>query len=146
MKFSIKKLFWIFLVAVGVFSLSLSLASSKAAYADPVRPLDSFCTEVGNTGDICELDQNDKTAGDNGLLAKDGIVKKVFDLLSWLTGLLAGIFIIVGGFRLITSGGNKDTVKSARNTVIYAAVGLAVIILANLIINVVIGLSNQANS
>ncbi len=130
---------------VFVLSLSLIALGGARASAATVRPLEEFCNEVGNQNDVCKLDGQDQAEGDQGLLRPDGIVKRVFDLMSWLTGLLAGIFIIVGAIRLITSGGNKDTIKSARNTVIYAVVGLAVIILANLIINFVIALSNEAN-
>ncbi len=134
------------LIAIFVFVVALSqFAAGSKSYAEEVRPLDSFCEEVGGTGDICALDAQDKAESDTDLLSEDGIVKRTFDLISWLTGLLAGIFIIVGAFKIMTSGGNKDSVKSARNTIIYAAVGLAVIILGKLIINVVIGLSNQAN-
>jgi hypothetical protein len=127
-----------------IFILLVSVGNLVSYGAD--RPLDGFCAEVGMTGDICTQDYQDKSEGDGDLLSKDGIVKRTFDLMSWLTGLLAGVFIVVGAFRLITSGGNKDTIKSARNTVVYAAIGLAVIILSNLIINFVIGLSNEANS
>lgn len=136
---------WLGVVLSVLFIFSLSLVHSNGVVNAEVRPLDGFCEEVGGQGDVCELDKQDKAESDTDLLSQDGIVKRVFDLMSWLTGLLAGIFIVVGAFKLITSGGNKDSVKSARNTIIYAAVGLAVIILGNLIINVVIGLSNEAN-
>lgn len=140
-----KKLLILIFTLTGMLLLGLNVAPARA-FAAAVRPLESFCTETGGQGEVCDLDRQDKAESDTDLLSQDGIVKKVFDLVSWLTGLLAGVFIIVGGFRLITSGGNKDTVKSTRNTVIYAAVGLAVIILANLIINVVVGLSNKASN
>ncbi|MBX4197632.1 hypothetical protein KW801_03715 [Candidatus Saccharibacteria bacterium] len=41
--------------------------------------------------------------------------------------------IIVGGFRYITSGGNPESTKSARNTILYAIIGLVVVALAQLI-------------
>ena len=42
--------------------------------------------------------------------------------------------IIVGGFRYITSGGNDTSVTSAKNTILYAIIGLVVVALAQLIV------------
>jgi hypothetical protein len=129
---------------------------SSAVRAEAVRPLDPFCQEIadgnksgiGNTGEqpeVCNQDAADKTADDKGLLAQGGIVDRVFKLISWLVGVLAIIFVILGGFKLTTSGGNKDSVKSARNMIIYAMVGLAVILLSNLIFNLIIGIVKGAS-
>jgi hypothetical protein len=51
--------------------------------------------------------------------------------------------IIYGGFRYITSGGDSGRVGSAKNTLIYAIVGLIIVALAQLIVNFVI---TQANT
>ncbi len=131
---------------VGIFVMFFSsFALTTATFAaDPVRPLNPFCEEIGDKGELCAIDQKDEDNGDVGLLAEDGIVRKVFDVIIWLTGLLSGVFIVVGAFKLTTSGGNKDSVKSGKNMIIYAAVGLAVILLSNLILNVIISFASSA--
>ena len=50
----------------------------------------------------------------------------------------AVMMIIVGGFRYITSGGASDSVSSAKNTIIYAIVGLVVVALAQFIVQFVL--------
>lgn len=53
-------------------------------------------------------------------------------------GILAAlIFLILGGIQWITSGGDKTGVENARKTIIYAIVGLVVIIFSLVIIRIV---------
>ena len=54
-------------------------------------------------------------------------------LLVW-GGAVALLFIIFGGFRYIISMGNPESVEKARNTVVYAILGLVLIFLAYLIV------------
>jgi hypothetical protein len=62
------------------------------------------------------------------------IVHTIVNLLSALVGIVAVIMIIIGGFRYITSGGNDASVTSAKNTILYAIIGLVVVALAQLIV------------
>lgn len=52
-------------------------------------------------------------------------------LLVW-AGAVALLFIIIGGFRYIISGGNTENVEKARNTVLYAILGLIIVFLSYL--------------
>lgn len=54
-------------------------------------------------------------------------------LLLW-GGAVALLFIIIGGFRFIISMGNPEGVEKARNTVLYAILGLILIFLSYLIV------------
>jgi len=56
-----------------------------------------------------------------------------------IVGIAAVIMIIVGGFRYITSGGNDASVTSAKNTILYAVIGLIVVALSQLIVRFVLG-------
>lgn len=67
-------------------------------------------------------------------------INTVINILFYLAGALSIIFIIIGGLMYIFSAGNPDTAKKARTTIIYALVGLAVTVLAYLIVTVVLGL------
>jgi hypothetical protein len=62
------------------------------------------------------------------------ILHSVINLLSAIVGVVAVIMIIVGGFRYITSGGNDTSVTSAKNTILYAIIGLIVVALAQIIV------------
>lgn len=54
-----------------------------------------------------------------------------------IAGLLSVVFIFVGGFSFILSGGQEDKIKSAVGTIRYSIIGLIVTILATVIIGTV---------
>jgi hypothetical protein len=47
--------------------------------------------------------------------------------------------IIVGGLRYVTSGGDASSTKAARDTILYAVVGLVIAVMAFAIVNFVLG-------
>lgn len=54
-----------------------------------------------------------------------------------VAGLLSVIFIFIGGFSFILSGGAEDKIKSAVSTIRYAIIGLVITVLATVIIGTV---------
>lgn len=69
----------------------------------------------------------------------DNTIHRVVNLISLAVGIAAVIMIIVGGFRYITSDGNQDKVKGAKNTLIYAIIGLVVVALAQAAAKFILG-------
>src|ERR1035437_7554101 len=67
-----------------------------------------------------------------------GVPKTVVNTLLEIAGALAVIFLIVGGLKYATSAGDSKRVESAKNTILYAIVGLVITILAYAIVNFVI--------
>lgn len=67
------------------------------------------------------------------------VVANSIVILIRISGLLAVIFIIYGGFRYITSQGEPDSLQVAKNIITYAIVGLVVAILASTIVGFVAG-------
>ena len=65
-------------------------------------------------------------------------IRNVINILSAIVGVVAVIMIIVGGFRYITSGGNDASVTGAKNTILYAIIGLVIVALAQIIVHFVI--------
>lgn len=72
------------------------------------------------------------------LFGNAGIFTQVTNILLFLIGVLSVIMLIFGGLRYVISGGNSSAVTSAKNTILYAIVGLIVAILAYAIVNFVI--------
>ena len=66
------------------------------------------------------------------------LAKKVVDWLSWAIGIISIIMIIFAGFKYITSGGESSNVSGAKNALIYAIVGLVLVVLAQVIVKVVL--------
>jgi len=59
---------------------------------------------------------------------------KVIDLLVKMVGLVALVFLVVGGFRLIVAAGNDNEIQKAKTMITYSIIGLAVTLLAYLIV------------
>lgn len=80
--------------------------------------------------------------GDNtpaNLAAGDqSIIRRGINLLLYGVGILSVIMLIFGGFRYVVSGGKKESIADAKNTILYAIVGLLVAIFAFAIVNFVI--------
>jgi len=74
------------------------------------------------------------------LFGDTGILTQVTNLLLFVAGALAVIMIIIGGLRYVLSGGNGASVTAAKNTVMYAVVGLIIAFLAFAAINFVLGM------
>jgi len=61
------------------------------------------------------------------------------NIIYFLTGVIAVIVIILAGFRLVTNGSEPEVVKKSKNAILYAAIGIVVIISAFTITQFVIG-------
>ncbi len=68
----------------------------------------------------------------------NNIIHTVINLLSVVVGVVAVIMIIVGGLRYITSGGSDTSVTGAKNTILYAIIGLIIVALAQLLVRFVL--------
>jgi hypothetical protein len=65
------------------------------------------------------------------------IFATIVNVFSIIVGAAAVIMIIYGGFRYITSGGDSGRVGNAKNTLIYAIVGLIIVALAQFLVRYV---------
>lgn len=65
-------------------------------------------------------------------------IKDVVNVLLFILGAIAVIMIIIGGIRYTTSNGDASQTKAAKDTILYAVIGLVVAILAYAIVNFVI--------
>jgi Type IV secretion system pilin len=67
-------------------------------------------------------------------------LRRLINIISAIIGVVAVIMIIFGGFRYVTSGGNDSSVTSAKNTILYAIIGLVIVALAQLLVRFVLNL------
>ncbi len=73
------------------------------------------------------------------LFGSEGIFKTVTNVLLFVLGAVSVIMIIIGGLRYVISGGNSTNVTAAKNTILYAIVGVIIALLSYAIINFVLG-------
>lgn len=72
------------------------------------------------------------------LFGNTGIFTTVTNVMLFIVGAISVIMIVIGGLRYVISGGNTTNVTAAKNTILYAVVGLVVAMLAYALINFVI--------
>ncbi len=65
------------------------------------------------------------------------LVTKFVNLLLWLVGIISVVMLIFGGIKYATSAGDTNKVKLAKDTILYAVIGLVVSLLAYAIVNFV---------
>lgn len=79
------------------------------------------------------------TGQSSDLFGSSGVFKTITNVLLYIIGAIAVIMLIIGGIRYITSGGDSAQVTNAKNTILYAVVGIIIAILAYAVVNFVIG-------
>lgn len=105
--------------------------SASAACPSPTTSKGQVLDGAGKTGN-CD---------DSGV---PKLVSTVVEVLSIIVGAVAIIMIIYSGFKYITSGGDSAKVSSAKNTLIYALVGVIIVVLAQLLVRFVITQADTA--
>lgn len=120
MKKAVKTFVVVALIGIGILA---PLAVGDVAFAQ--NPIDEACSQSASASSLCNTSGN--SVGD--------IVGIVVNVLLFVVGLVSVIMIIVGGIRFTTSGGNASSVTAAKNTILYAVIGLIIATLAFAIVN-----------
>ena len=72
------------------------------------------------------------------LVGTDGVFTKITNTVLYAVGIISVVMLIFGGLRYVISGGDSKKVTDAKNTIMYAIIGLIISILAYAIVNFVI--------
>lgn len=72
------------------------------------------------------------------LFGDTGVFKQITNVILYIVGIVAVIMLIIGGIKYVVSGGDSKKVTDAKNTVLYAIIGLVISFLAYAIVNFVI--------
>jgi hypothetical protein len=149
----LKKIKTYMYMAAGTIMLALPLVVSTAAASAVPATAPPACNQVSsgiangvnqatgtsstnaNAVDCSSSSVNGSTIG----TAAKGLV----NVFSIIVGVVAVVMIIYGGFRYITSGGDSGRVGNAKNSLIYAIVGLVIVALAQVIVHFVLGQTNS---
>jgi len=69
----------------------------------------------------------------------DTTLTTVFNAILGLAGAIAVAFIVFGGIKYMLSQGDQNQVKQAKDTILYALVGIVVVVVSFMLVNFVIG-------
>jgi hypothetical protein len=128
--------------SLGLFSLvAVPVLAPAVAYAD-LNP-STIKTELCN-GTNGDTDDTSSGCADTGGVSLEDIMRKVITIFSIIVGFVAVVMIIVGGIKYITSGGDSGNISGAKNTIIYAIIGLIIVALAQVLVHYVLkNVNNQ---
>lgn len=113
---------------VALFSLSPAFAPvAVLAQANQIN--------CGIEGDFSKECENNAPTEDTTVT---DTVQNAIRLFQVVVGLIAVFMIIFGGLKYITSGGNDGGIKSAKNTLLYAVVGLVIVLIAEGVVRFVL--------
>lgn len=118
------------LLLVPALLLVLSAVVSPVA----VSAQGSNITDSGIQGGVDSAQGSDQPSE---LFGDGGIFETVTNILLFIIGAIAVIMLIIGGIRYVVSGGDQSAVTAAKNTILYAIVGIVVAILAYAAVNFV---------
>ncbi len=138
-------------VMVGIATLAMTapaLAVPAFSGVADAAIKDSLCkgtnaASEGGTGTACDKGGGTGTDPSAGLAP---LATKIVNFFTIIVGAIAIIMVIFGGFRYITSGGDSGKVGSAKNTLIYAVVGLIIVALAQVLVHFVINTASESGT
>ena len=73
-------------------------------------------------------------------------LKNIINFVIGVGGLVAVIYIVIGGIGYMTSNGDASKLAKAKNTILYALIGLVICALAFAIVNFAVGAINNATT
>ena len=112
----------------------LSVAAPVSAQANVNNCLKQGTMLNGTLDSTC--DPGSDAVADSANLT--GVITTVVNVISIIVGVVAVIMIIWGGLKYITSGGESNKITGAKNTILYALIGLVVVALAQFIVRFVL--------
>ena len=107
-------------------SFNLVISSPLLAQGDPA---DTACEGLEAVGAGCS----------DGEAGVSNIIQNVIRILLFVVGVAAVIMLVIGGIRYVLSGGDQQAISTAKNTVLYAIIGLIVAVLAWALVDFVFG-------
>ncbi len=130
MSLILKKLLTLTSVALSaMFFIGVQAAAAQSGVVDQSNcPAgSSICNDAG--------DGNSAGADNGALFGSDGIITNITRLISLATGIVSSFIMIYAGFTFVTSSGDSKKISTARNTILYGAIGLIIALLAQSIVS-----------
>ena len=125
-----------------LFALSLSLIGATVIAPQLTYADDNGVTQNSSNAGICTSDVPDSVKAAAGCAQPgktlEDVILYIVNVIIGVSGIVAVIFIVVGGVGYMTSAGDTTKLEKAKKTILYAAIGLIICALAFAIVNFVI--------
>lgn len=108
-----------------------------------------FITSIGVVASLCAgkamaltIQEGAEAARADGmpadLVGADGVINQFTNIVLYIVGFISVVMLIWGGIRYIISGGDNKKITDAKNTILYALLGLVIAFFAYAIVNFVL--------
>jgi len=118
------------LLVLPVLTLGLALFTPVATPAFAAPTCDPNNPSIGS-GVACATPAGSRT----DLFGNGSIFTTIVNILLFIIGAVSVIMLIIGGIKYTVSNGDSSQVTSAKNTILYAIVGLVIAFLAFAAVN-----------
>ena len=125
-----KKYLLLLLIPISIAYISSSVFAADSTITNGIS---NICAKAANPPGFC-ADASSSPAQNPAY----SVFSTVLDILSWAIGIISVIVIIVAGIRMITSNGDSKSFSSARDSILYAAIGIVVFAVSQIILYFVI--------
>lgn len=113
-----------FRMIIAVMGIVAGVTAFAAPQTQAINVFNDSC-KADSSAKLCKSTSDDASS----------LVQKIINLLIYTVGIISVIMIVIGGIRYTLSAGDSSGLTSAKNTILYAVVGLVVAILAYAIVN-----------
>ena len=119
-------------VVVGLLAVSALLLG--VGFAQP-----AFASDISNGAAAAQGNNNTTCLFSGQAGCTTGVFTTIVNTALFIIGALSVVMLIFGGIRYTISMGDAKNVTAAKNTIMYAIIGIVVAMLAFAIVNFVIG-------
>ena len=135
-------------ILINVSLVGLFVVPAGAAVLAPAAVSAQNCTSIQNCLDSGSTltDPNSGVDGANAESKVNGLIRTIINIFSLIVGVISVVMIIIGGLKYITSNGDSGNVTGAKNTILYAVIGLVIVVFAQLIVKFVLNKATTAGN
>lgn len=133
MGFTSRRITNLITIAIVIIVSLLIVQASQSVSVYAADASDAVCGSLTEAGESCVGSQS----------RIQGVITFALNMLSWIAGIIAVVMLIISGLRFMTGGGDPQSISSAKRGVIYALVGIAVVILSQSIVRFVVNKSTE---
>jgi hypothetical protein len=117
----------------------IAVAASVAVFFAAIQPVQAQLFPECESGpaassEFCETVSGTSSNDGGGLFGPNSVVSRVTQIIIYVTASVAVLMLVVGGLRYVLSNGDPQATASAKNTIVYAVIGIIIAIAAQAIV------------
>ncbi|HTE22564.1 MAG TPA: hypothetical protein VK674_05995 [Candidatus Limnocylindria bacterium] len=124
------------LFALGLGLAGLFVLPAPVFAADVLNPACEGVVDpvTGSPPAACGGNNADQPASGNAIYGPNGLLTRAAGLIARIVGIASVVMIIIGGYKYVTSSGDTGNVRSAKDTIMFAVIGMLVALAAQSIV------------